>query len=120
MKDPSFYVEMKGGKPALKKTTAWDITAKYSSRSGSHNLPGSILLFYFFKGIIITRVQFDEIYFRSLVSKSTDFYFKHFLHSLVQKRNAKNRATEPPFKNNLPCLASNFIMAFLKATKCTN
>ena len=102
MKDPSFYVEMKDGKPVPKKNHSLRNSIAYYSQiqfqGGITQLTWVDFVVYFFKGIIITRVQFDEIYFISLISNSTDFYFKRFLHSLVHKRNAKNGAVEPSSK----------------------
>ena len=97
MKDPSFYIKMKDGKPVLKKNHSLGYYSQIQFQMGITQLTWVDFVLYFFKGII-TRVQFDEIYFRSLVAKSTDFYFKHFLQSLVQKTNSKNRAAEPSSK----------------------
>ena len=100
MKDPSFYVEMKDEKPVLKKNNiAWNITAKYSSRWGSHNLPGSILLFISSKasssqGYSLMKSTSDHGYLNQLTSTSSTFF-----KSLVQKkRNARNGAAEPSLK----------------------
>ena len=98
MKDLSFYIEMKDGKPVPKKNHSLGYYSQIQFQMGITQLTWVDFVVYFFKGIIITRVQFDEIHFRSLVSKSTDFYFKHFLQSLVQKTNSKNGAAEPSSK----------------------
>ena len=98
VKDPSFYVEIKDGQPALKKNNSLGYYSQIQFQMGITQLTWVNFVAYFFKGIIITSVQIDKIYFRSLVSESTDFYFKHFFHSLVQKRNAKNEAAEPSSK----------------------
>ena len=34
---------------------------------------------YTFKGMVIDRVQFDKDYFKELIKRVSEFYFKHFL-----------------------------------------
>ena len=86
MKDPSFYVEMKDDKPVLKKNHSLEYYSQIQVQMGITQLTWIDFVVYYSKSIIITRVEFHKIYFRSLVSKSANFYFKHFLQSLVQKK----------------------------------
>ena len=110
MKDPSFYVEMKDEKPVLKKNNiAWNITAKYSSRWGSHNLPGSILLFISSKasssqGYSLMKSTSDHGYLNQLTSTSSTF-FKVW----SKKKEMPEMELLNHHRNNLPCLASNFV-----------
>ena len=111
IKHPSFYIEMKDGKPVLKKNHSLGYYSQIQFQMGITQLTWIDFVVYFFKGIIITRVPFDEIYFRSLVSKSTDFYFKHWSTKQIPKMKLLNHQ-----QNNLIRLASNFVTnGFLKS-----
>ena len=120
MKDPSFYVEMRDRKPALKKNYSLGYTAKYSSRWGSHNLLGSILLFISSKassshGYSLMKSTSDHRYLNQLTSISSTSFIVWSINEMPKTQVLNHH------RNNLPRLASNFVSnSFLKATKCTN
>ena len=105
MKDLSFYIEMKDGKPVLTKNHS---LGYHSSRWGSHNLHGSILLFISSKasssqGYNLMKSTSDHWYLNQLTSTSSTF-FKVWSKKQIPKMELLNH-----HRNNLLCLASNFV-----------
>lgn len=74
LNDKTFYVELLNGVPKLKR-----IHPYYLQIQGQMGVTGASwcdFVVYFQKGLIVERVQFDELLWQEVLEKLTNFYFK--------------------------------------------
>ena len=83
--DSNFYVHLVDGKPTLKKEHSLGYYSQVQFQLGICQLPWCDFVVYFFQGIIIIRIPFDDYYFQQLFNKMTNFYRHHFLQELVSR-----------------------------------
>ena len=84
MEDKSFYIELHDGKPALKKDHYFGYNTPIQVAMGFCGAQWCDFVVYFFKGIIIVRVPFDEAYFEKVENKLSEFYMKWYLPQLME------------------------------------
>ena len=96
MNDPSFYVELSEGKPALKKEHPLTCYSQIQFQRGLSQLPWCDFVVYTFKGVIIIRVPYGSAYFSKLLNKVNDFYFNHYLDQIIKDDNSMNSVFQVP------------------------
>lgn len=74
--DPKFYVELIDRKPSLKKNHPYYTQIQMAMGLSCAKFCDFIV--YTFEGLIVIRIDFDDLYFRSLLEKLNNFY-KHYL-----------------------------------------
>jgi len=75
--DPAFYMELKDGKPSLKKKNNY-----YDQVQGQMGLTGAHwcdFIVYTKNGITLERILFDQNHWDTLCEKLCHYYFEHFL-----------------------------------------
>ena len=93
MSDKSFYVELIDGKPSLKKKHSNGYCSQIQMALGLSNISFCDFIVYSFKGCIIIRILFDEVYFKNLITKINNFYNTYLLPALVAADAEKNQAS---------------------------
>ena len=81
--DPKFYAHLVDGKLTLKEEHSLGHCSQVQFESGICQLHWCDFVVYFFQGIIIIRIPFDDDYFQQLFNKMTNFYRHNFLQELV-------------------------------------
>lgn len=79
LKDEKFYVFEKNGATYLKRNHQYGYFSQVQLAMGLSQINLCYFIVYTFKGLIITRVPFDEQYFTSMVGKLNSFYKKYLL-----------------------------------------
>ena len=80
-KEPGFFCELVDGSPLLKRSHNYYYQVQ--GQLGVCGLTWCDFVVYFPKGLIIERIEFDEMFWKSMVTTLTDFYHKHVLPVLV-------------------------------------
>ena len=78
--DAKFYVGKKDGVTFLKKDHQFGYFSQVQLAMGLSQIDECWFTVYTFKGLIITRVEFDQDYFKNMVVKLNNFYRKYILH----------------------------------------
>ena len=74
LKDKNFYVELLDGMPHLKKEHSDGYYSQIQMAIGLSQLKFCDFIVYSFKGMIIIRITFSEIYFIKLTEKLDHFF----------------------------------------------
>lgn len=82
LKDEQFYVYEQNGTTYLKKDHQNGYFTQIQIAMGLSQINYSFFIVYTFKGLLITKVPFDEIYFIAVVKKLNDFYKKYYLNAI--------------------------------------
>ena len=89
LKDKNFYVELRDGLPHLKEKHSNGYYSQIQMAMGLSQLKCCDFIVYSFKGMIIIRIPFSEIYFIKLTEKLNHF-FKRMALPYIIKMNDKN------------------------------
>ena len=82
LKDEKFYVLEKDGVTYLRKDHQFGYFTQVQLAMGLAQVNYCFFIVYTYKGLLITKVPFDEIYFIDLVKKLNHFYKKYFMKTL--------------------------------------
>ena len=86
LKDKKFHVELRDGMPHLKEKHSNGYYSQIQMAMGLSQLKFCDFIVYSFKGMIIIRIPFSEIYFIKLTEKLNHF-FKNFAMPYMIKMN---------------------------------
>ena len=75
--DPSFYCQLVNGKPELKKDHPYYYQVQ--GQMGLAGLKWCDFVVFFQKGLIVQRIKFDEPFWKSMITKLTNFYQQHVM-----------------------------------------
>lgn len=81
--DDKFYVSLVDGKPELKKDHLNGYYSQIQMAMGLSGAPFCDFIVYTFKGLIITRTPFNNVYFINLIQKLNNFYKKYLLPKVI-------------------------------------
>ena len=84
LKDKHFYVELRDGMPHLKEEYSNGYYSQIQVVMGLSQLKFCDFIVYSFKGMIITRIPFSEIYFIKLTEKFNHFFKSYALPYLIK------------------------------------
>ena len=80
--DPSFYCHLIDGKPELKKDHHYYYQVQ--GQLGLSGLKWCDFVVYFQKGLIVQRIKFDELFWKSMIVKLTNFYQLHVMREAMK------------------------------------
>ena len=80
--DASFYCHLIDGKPELKKDHHYYYQVQ--GQLGLSGLKWCDFVVYFQKGLIVQRIKFDELFWKSMIVKLTDFYQLHVMREAMK------------------------------------
>ena len=83
VEDPRFYVGYENGRLALKKSHRKGYYSQIQLALGLSGAGFCDFIVYTFKGLIIVRTEFDEVYFNSLLTQLKTFYKDYLLPGIV-------------------------------------
>ena len=75
--EPSFYCQLVNGKPELKKDHQYHYQVQ--CQMGLAGLKWCDFVRFFQKGLIVQRIKFDEPFWKSMITKLTNFYQQHVM-----------------------------------------
>ena len=84
LKDKNFYVELRDGMPHLKEEHSNGYYSQIQMAMGLSQLKFCDFIVYSFKGMIIIRIPFSEIYFIKLTEKLNHFFKNYALPYLIK------------------------------------
>ena len=86
LKDKNFYVELRDGMPHLKEEHSNGYYSQIQMAMGLSQLKFCDFIVYSFKGMIIIRIPFSEIYFIKLTEKLNHFFKNYALPYLIKMK----------------------------------
>ena len=85
IKDSSFYIGLANdGKPYLKRNHQLGYFTQIQVAMGLSGIKWCDFVVYIYEGLIITRVDFDEKYFKSVINKMNTFYRDFYIDELIK------------------------------------
>ena len=84
LKDNNFYVELRDGMPHLKNEHSNGYYCQIQMAMGLSRLKFCDFIMYSFKGMILIRIPFSEIYFIKLTEKLNHFFKNYALPYLIK------------------------------------
>ena len=80
LNDEKFYIYKKDGVTFLRKNHQFGYYSQVQLAMGLSRIDCCYFIVYTFRGMIITRVDYDDTYFNNMVIKLNSFYKKYILH----------------------------------------
>ena len=77
--DPQFYASLENREPVLTRSHSRGYFSQVQLAMGLSGAKFCDFIVYTFKGVIIVRVRYEEIYFRKLVEKLSKFFKEYIL-----------------------------------------
>ena len=82
--DPNFYCHLVNGKPELKKDHPYYYQVQ--GQLGLTGLKWCDFVVFFQTGLIIQRIKFDELLWKSMIDKLTKFYQQHVMLEAIEQQ----------------------------------